>query len=328
MAGRTFLEYQLALLRRHGVREAVLSICHLPERIRRHFGDGRRFGLKLRYVAERTPLGTAGAIKNAERLMSGREPVVVLNGDILTQVDLARMAALHQRRRAVVTIALHRVADPSAYGLVRQDSARRVLEFIEKPGAADCVDPWINAGVYLFAPEAFEHIPPNVACSVERQVFPGLLAAGERVWGFRTDAYWMDIGTTARYLQANLDILEGRMDRLPGGRAWKRRPGIQAGRGCRVHPTARLDAPLILGDRCVIGAGARVGEAVVLGDGVCIGAGAVIERSVLWDGVAVGDQAHVSGAVLADRCRIGRCVQLRPGAVLGEGAVLPDFSRM
>lgn len=328
MAGRPFLEYQLDLLRRHGVRDVVLSICHLPEKIRRFYGDGKRYGVRLHYARETTPLGTAGAIKNCEPFVAGGEPVAVLNGDILTNVDLGKMLALHQARRAVVTLALARVADPSAYGLVKQDAQKRVLSFVEKPSTDETRSPWINAGIYIFSPEVFRRIPAGKPYSAERELFPGLLGAGERVWGFQLRDYWMDIGTLGRYLQANLDILEGRMVMLPLGKPWKRRAGIRVGRACRIAPDASLTAPFTMDDGCEIGPGAKLGAAVLLGKRIRIGAQAVLEHCVVWDDVVVGEHSRLNGCVLGDGCRIGRHVHIRPGAVLGPGAVVPDFSRI
>jgi NDP-sugar pyrophosphorylase family protein len=329
MAGRPFMEYQLHLLRQHGVREVVLSICHLPGLIRKAFGTGARYGMKIHYAAEKTPLGTAGAIKNAEKYVdTGKEPVVVVNGDILTDLNLTRMLALHRQRRAKATIALTLVSDPSAYGLVKQDSQHRILNFVEKPGSDEGQSPWVNAGVYLFDPAVFAHIPAGKPYSAERGLFPKLLANGERVWGFASRDYWMDIGTVDRYWQAHMDILEGRMFMLPNGRLWKNHRRIHVGRTCALHASAQVCPGVMIGDNCRIDREARLGELLVLGNRVSVGAQAVLERSVIWDDVAIGEGAKLNGCVVASGARIGRFASIGPGTVLGEKSVVPEYSRI
>lgn len=328
MAGRPFLEYQLDFLRRHGIREVVLSICHLPHLIRRAFGEGRRYGLRLHYAAEHEPLGTAGAIKNAQRFIGSHEPTVVLNGDVLNNFDLQRMAAVHRRNRAVATLALTRVSDPSAYGVVLQDQHHRVLNFLEKPGPEEHASPWVNAGVYIFEPEVFDHIPAGQAYSAERGLFPGLLKAGLRLWAFPSRGYWMDIGTLARYHQAQQDILEGRMFMLPVGKPYRSTANIRIGARCRIHPEAEVVGPAVLGRSCRLGSGARVGEGTVLGNNVELRSQAWVEHSVIWDHVVIGEGARLSGCLVADGCRIGRHAHVRTGSALGQGSVIPDYSRV
>lgn len=329
MAGRPFMEYQLHLLKTHGVREVVLSICHMPGLIRRAFGTGSRYGMKFHYAAETMPLGTAGAIKNAEKFADvSREPVVVLNGDVLTDINLTQMLAQHRRRRARVSIALTLVSDPSAYGLVKQDAQHRILSFVEKPSSDEGQSPWVNAGVYLFDPGAFAYIPAGKPYSAERGLFPDLLAKGERVWGFTSRDYWMDIGTIDRYWQAHMDILEERMFLMPTGKVWKRNRRIRLGQTCTLHTSAHLSPGTVIGDRCRIEREARLGELLVLGNRVRVGAQAVLERSVIWDDVTIGEGARLNGCVVASGSTIGRFANIRPGTVLGEKSVVPDYSRI
>lgn len=328
MANRPFLEYQFALLKRHGVRKIALSVCHKPGEVRRVFGDGRRFGLTLRYAVERTPLGTAGAIKNAEPLVAGREPVAVLNGDELSDWDFTRMAASHRRQQALITLGLTWVADPSAYGLVQFNRQGRITRFVEKPSLDEGGSHWVNSGLYIFSPEAFAFIRRAKPSSAERELFPLLLAAGERLWAFPSRNYWKDIGTAAKYLQAHNDLLEGRLPLLPAGRPWRRAPKVLAGPACRIHRGAVLQGPCLLGAGCRVDLEAKVGELAVLGAQVRVGRAAQVERSVIWDRTVIGEGARLSGCVLGAGCRIGRFAVLEPGTVLGDGAVVPDYSRV
>jgi NDP-sugar pyrophosphorylase family protein len=328
MANRPFLEYQFALLKRHGVRDIALSICHKPDLVRKVFGDGRRFGVTLRYAVERTPLGTAGAIKNAEPLVAGREPVAVLNGDELSNWDFTRMAACHRRQQALITIGLTWVADPSAYGLVQFNRQGRVTRFVEKPGLEESGSHWVNSGLYIFSPEAFAFIRRGKPSSAERELFPSLLAGGQRLWAYPSRNYWKDIGTAAKYLQAHCDLLEQRLPLLPAGRPWRRAPQVFSGPACRIHASASIQGPSLLGAGCRVDPEARVGELAVLGAQVRVGRAAQVERSVIWDRAVIGEGARLSGCVLGAGCRIGRFAVLQPGTVLGDNAVVPDYSRL
>ncbi|MCK5219357.1 NDP-sugar synthase, partial [bacterium] len=275
MLGHAFLEYQFAFLRKHGIRDIVLSICHQPKLLRAAFGTGRRFGIKLHYALESQPLGTAGAIRNAGKFIDRRETVVVLNGDILTDINLTRMATVHRGQRSVLTIGLTWVEDPSAYGLVQTSRAGRVSCFLEKPSPGEGQTHWINSGVYIFDSAVFDRIPEGKNYSSERQLFPELLSAGQRVWSFPGRDYWMDIGTPAKYLQAHLDILEDRMFMLPIGSTGKKNSRLYMGKRCRFHPTVEVSAPGVFGDDCVAAAEARIGEFAILGQRVKIGPHAV-----------------------------------------------------
>jgi len=328
MAGRPFLEYQFALLKRHGVRDVTLSICHMPELIRKTFGDGRRFGLKLHYAIETKPLGTGGAIKNAQATAGGREAVVVMNGDILTDINLKAMAELHRKQKALVTIGLTWVEDPSAYGLVHTAGNGRVNRFVEKPDAEMGDNHWINTGIYLFSPEVFDYIPESVNYSAERGLFPNLLAAGKRVWAYPSRCYWMDIGTPAKYLRGNLDLFEGRMPMLTVGSSLRRNARLRVGKQCKLHPEAKLVPPAVLGDRCQVGPEAAIGKFALLGNRVEVGARVCLENCVIGDQVVIGEGARLTGCVVGAGCRIGRFATVGRGVVLGDGAQVPDYSRL
>lgn len=308
-----FLGYQLDLLRRHGITEAILSLGYRPDKIEAVLGDGSRFGTRLHYVVEQSPLGTAGAFKNAEPLLDG--PAVVFNGDILCDFDLTEILRSHRRRSAVATLALTRVDNPSAYGLVETGEDGRIARFLEKPGLDQVTCDTINAGLYVLEPEVLKTIPAGVNTSFERAVFPGLLASGRPVHAYILPGYWIDIGTPQKYLQAHRDILQGRfVPPIAGFRFGRADPPHQEGCASLVRNS-------------VVAASARVGNGSrILGSAIdrdCqVGEKAVIDGSVLWKEVQVGEGAQLRGCVLGDGCRIG------PHAVVGEGVVLGDHSRL
>lgn len=313
IANIPFLGYQLDLLRRHGISEAILSLGYRPDKIEAELGNGSRFGIRLRYVVEQSPLGTGGAFKNAEPFLDG--PAIVFNGDILCDFDLTEILRSHRRRSATATLTLTRVDNPSAYGLVETGQDGRVARFLEKPGRDQVTCDTINAGLYVLEPAVLKTIPAGVNTSFEREVFPGLLAGGLPVFAHISPGYWIDIGTPQKYLQAHRDILEGRF--APPVARFRFNPaGIADQENC--------DSPVrnsVVADSAQVGKGARIlGSAI---DGDCrVGERAVVEGSVLWKGVQVGEGARLKGCILGNGCRIG------PHAVVGEGVVLGDDARL
>ncbi|MEG0146494.1 MAG: nucleotidyltransferase family protein, partial [Clostridia bacterium] len=213
------MAYALELLKRHGVTEAAVTLMYLPGRVTDYFGDGSDYGLRLTYYTEETPLGTAGSVKQAEKMLD--ETFVVLSGDGLTDCDLKSALAFHKEKKALATMVLKKVATPLEYGVVLTDSAGRVERFVEKPGWGEVCSDAVNTGIYLFEPEVLQYIPDNKPCDFGRELFPKLVEAGLPVYGYLMDGYWCDIGDTSAYLRANADMLDGKMalarDLRPGG---------------------------------------------------------------------------------------------------------------
>jgi len=290
---RPFLEHTIAYLKRYQVRDIVLAVSYLPEVIQRYFADGPDFGVGLTYAVEPSPLGTAGAVKNAERHLDGT--FVVLNGDIFTELDIAEMLAFHRQREAAVTIALTRVENPCAFGVVETDSRSRVRRFVEKPSPDQVTTNWINAGVYIIEPEVLGYIPAHGFYMFEKGLFPRLLELGQPVYGYPLrSGYWLDMGTPEKYLQLNCDLLAARAISALTGRFEN---GLHLGQEVAIHPSAEITGPVLIGDRCSIGRGACVIGPVVIGPGSSIGEDATVERAVLWAGARVAAGATISGCV-------------------------------
>jgi NDP-sugar pyrophosphorylase family protein len=320
-----FLSYQLAMLGAHGVRDVILSISHRSEAIRAIMAQEDLGPVRLRDVVERDPLGTAGGVRNAADLVDGR--VVVLNGDVLTDLDLTAMLRAHEARGAKATIYLTPVENPTAYGLVELEPDGRVHRFLEKPGWEEVTTNTINAGVYVLERELLEWIPKGEAFSMEREFYPLLLERGVPFYGFVSPGYWLDIGTPAKYFQAQQDLLAGRFRSHVAPR------GREGAEGW-IHPsasiaaTARIRGPVAIGPECQIEAGAAVGPSVVLGAGCRVGAGAQLDTAVLWEEVEVGTAARLTGCLVGRGVSIGAHTRVTPGAVLGDGTRLGDYSRL
>lgn len=309
---RPFLEYQFRILKKHGIREVILCTSYRAELFRRALGRGGSAGLKITYVHEQRPLGTGGALKNAEPLLKG--PALVLNGDILNALDVGAFRRHHAARRAEVSIALTRVKDPTLYGLVITDEKGMVRRFLEKPSWDEVETNTVNAGAYIFEPSVLAHIPAGKAYSLERGLFPERLAEGGRLAGWVTTGYWIDIGSVGKYLQVHLDILEGRTP-FTAGREARLLRGVDgavvaAGPGAKVAPFARFSGAVSLGARVSIGKGASLNDCVVL-DGARVGDGARLDRCVVGPDSRVGTHASLGAqTALAAGSRIGDYSQL------------------
>jgi NDP-sugar pyrophosphorylase family protein len=321
LLNRPFLAYQLSLLRRHGVTDVILSCSYRVEDVQAALGDGGAFGVRLRYVVEAVPLGTGGGVRNAVDLASGE--VFVLNGDVLTDVDLTDMRRFHQAQGSRTTIYLAPVADPRAYGLVETDAAGHIERFREKPGADEAITTnLINAGVYLLDAALLQRMPPDRPVSIEREFFPALIADGVPCFGWAPETYWRDIGNPAAYLAAQIDLLGERV-KTPLTPPGVRLDGSWIGTGTSLPPGVHVTGPSLIGNDVTLGDSARIGPFAVIGDGCSIGAGARVERSVLWERVDVGPRAVIQDSVIGSEARIAAEAVVGPGAVLESGTAFP-----
>ena len=324
IAGQPFLERQLTWLARHGVTEAVLSLGYLPDAFREHFGDDEFQGIRLRYVVEDEPLGTAGGIRFAAEQAGIDERFVVCNGDVLTTLDLGALVRFHAEHDAIATIHLTRVDDPSAFGVVPTRDDGAVIAFVEKPPRDAAPTDWINAGTYVLEPSVLERIPRDLTVSIERETFPKLLDEKLRLYALGTDDYWLDIGTPDKYLQAHRDAITGRVGLPPVAGAEEITPGVWAQPGADVAPDATVRAPALLGARSVVESGARVERATLGGDSV-VGHDAVVRDAVLLDRAHIEPRARIDssivgiGAIVGPGAEIADCSIVGPGARVGAG---------
>ena len=296
LAGRPFLSFMLDWVHSYGAEEVILSCGFMSDAVKSVLGDIYE-GMRLRHVTEEEPLGTAGPVRLAYDEGLLEERVLVLNGDVLTDIDLTAELEQHERTGARATLALYPVDDTSSYGVVPTDDEGKVTEFIEK-GGGEAPTNRINAGAYVLERDAVESIPAGRAVSFEREVFPALI--GDGLYGYDAAGYWIDIGTPERYLDATWDLLAG-----------------------RVHSTLppRDETGSLIYENCLL-AGAHVGPQTVLGRHCSVGTDARVERSVLHERVHVGADATVIESVLAEGARVGERARVGPDAMVGANAVI------
>lgn len=308
------LEHTFRYLMKHGVKEVILAMGYLPDAIQDYFGDGSKLGLKLIYSCEQSPMGTAGAVKSVERYLYGT--FCVLNGDTVTSIDLTAMLRFHRARKAIATIALTPVSNPVDYGLVEADRQGRLQSFVEKPAPSRITTNRINAGIYIIEPDVLDHVPAGQFYMFERGLFPFLLQTGQEVYAYSDNGYWIDIGNQERYRQVQYDLLQGKGFFMLSD--YVKTNGVWMGKKTLLHPDARIEGPAIIGHGCILGPGVRIIGPAVLGDGCHIGSGAVIEKSILWCDVQVGERVAIRNSVVGTSC------QLREGSLIEHDSVLSD----
>jgi mannose-1-phosphate guanylyltransferase len=326
LVDRPFIGFMLDWLRGHGVTDVVMSCGHMADGVRHVLGDGSRFGVRLQFVEEPRPLGTGGALKFAEDVLEDR--FLMLNGDVLTDIDLGAQLRQHEETGAKATLALYPVEDPSAYGLVRLTADNQVTEFVEKPSADQIDTNNISAGAYVLERSVLDMLAAGEPASIERDVFPRLVGNG--LYGFVGGGYWMDIGTPERYLQGTFDILEGSVGTEVAQRMGEHFLCVEDG----VSNAGRLVPPALVEAGCTIGEGARIGGRVVLERGVTVGAGSTVESAVVLEGATIGERCVLSGCIvgagvtIGDDCHVDGLSVLGEGVRLGAGNMVSNHARI
>ncbi|MFY9570082.1 MAG: NDP-sugar synthase [Blastocatellia bacterium] len=316
IANRPFLLYQLELLKRADVRDVILSLSYQPQKIEDKLGDGTDYNVRVSYAVEASPLGTAGAYRNAAALIS--ETTVVFNGDVLTDIDMNDVIRFHRERQAAATIVLAPVPNPTAYGLVETEKDGRVRRFLEKPKLEEVTCDTINAGIYILEPRVLDYVPDGEPFMFEYGVFPQLLERNEPFYAYVWRGYWRDIGTPSSYLEANLDVISGRVNLLDP---------LPVERGEKFDATAEIQPPSVVDPSCTLKAGAQIINSVVSRN-CYIDERARIVDSVLRAGTRIGSGSTVQGAVIGKGCHVGHAVEVEHGAVLGDKSVITDYSHV
>ncbi len=316
-----FLEYVIHYLSEHQVRDIILAQRNLSQPIKSYFGNGSQFGVRLSYTVEDAPLGTAGAVKNAEKYLD--DTFLVLNGDIFTDLDIAAMIGFHQERKAKVTIALTPVDNPTSYGLIETSAQSRVTRFLEKPEWSEVTTNMINAGTYVIEPDILNHIPAQVNFSFERELFPLLLARGEAVYAYPSVAYWIDIGTPEKYLRLHRDLLSGESNQYVPALPRE----IVIGGQSSIHPTAQIKGLVMIGGNCTIGRNVRLTGPVVIGSGCQILSEAVVEESIIWRNAQLGKRVSLRNSIVADNCRLNDD-SIIEDSILGDNVTVVSGCRL
>ena len=283
IAGIPVTEHQILAAKKAGITTVVLATSYLSEIFTPYFGDGSQWGMKLLYAVEKEPLGTGGAIRNAAELLEGDENVVIFNGDVLSHHDIAAQVKFHEDKNADVTLHLISVEDARAFGCVPTDADGRVTAFLEKMD--NPVTNSINAGCYVFNRSVINQIPLGKIVSVERETFPALVTSGRPVFGYKEQAYWLDVGTPAALFKGSRDAVGA---------------DFKVGQGTTISDGCKISGGSSIGSRCQIGEGVTIFDSIICDD-VRIESGASISRSFIAPGATVNAGADISSHYLSKK---------------------------
>jgi mannose-1-phosphate guanylyltransferase/phosphomannomutase len=307
---RPVVEYAVRLLAKHDIRDIIIATSHATSEIVDYFGDGSRWQVSIRYSVESEPMGTAGAVKLAREMITGT--FLVICGDIITDFDLRSAIRAHKSASGIATIVVHKVDDPTQFGMVERDASGRVSRFIEKPRTSEAYTDTVSAGIYVLEPESLSSIAYNQVQDFAINLFPRLLRNMEPVYAFEPEGYWCDVGDMLQYRNAHFDALQGRVHLdLPAIHAGE---GIWVGDAVNVHPSVGLSSPVFIGSGASVGRNAVLGAQTVIGANARIGEGAYVARSVIGIGSSIGSQMRVTDTIISSGYAVVETDQVQPAA--------------
>lgn len=321
VGGKPIMQHILELLKRHGFKEAVATVHYLADEIEGYFGNGEEFGIALKYSVEDVPLGTAGSVRKAAETFNLNETLIILSGDALTDIELSKAIAFHRDRGALVTIVLSRVSNPLEYGVVIVDEKGAIKRFLEKPSWDEAFSDTVNTGIYIIEPDVLSYIGNQQFVDFSQNVFPKLLQENKPLYGFISDGYWCDIGNHISYMEANFDVLYGKVKVELEGKEVA--PGIVVGKNVDLAD-AEITPPVYIGANTRIEGKARITGPAIIGADNVIQDGVKIERSIIWEKVFVGRGSDLFGCILADKAIIGERVKVEEGAIVGDRCTLEN----
>ena len=306
------IEHTVENLKRHGILQVAMNLNYHPETIRSYFGDGTNFGVKISYSLEKELLGTAGGVKRMERFFDST--FVVMSGDGLTDIDVTKAVKFHKQHKALATMVLKPVDAKFDYGVTIADKSGRITRFIEKPKWSDVFANTVNTGIYVFEPEIFSYMPADTFFDFGNDVWPLLLKKKKRIFAYTMDEYWTDVGNLAEYRKGVADALDRKLKiRIPGEQV---SPGVWVGTDTKIHKGAILNGPCVVGSGCVIGKNAIIDSYTTIGNGSVIGERARLQNSILWDGVRVEKNVHLSNCIIGHKAKVSEDISVFEGAVI------------
>ncbi len=318
IVNRPVIEHIVAKLKKHGVTEIMVNLYYLGDVIKAHLGNGSKYGVKIAYAQEDRLWGDAGSVKRAEDFFRDGTFLVV-GGDDISDIDLSRLVKFHRDKKALSTIALSLVDDPSEYGIVLMNERSRITRFLEKPKGEVIFSNTANTGIYVFEPEVFDAIPRGVSYGFGNNVFPQLLEQKKPLFGYLTSAYWRDVGNLQVYRRTHYDALEGRVVLdfpVPQARKY-----VWIGENTQIDPTAKIGYPVAIGSNVTIAAHAQVLENTVIGDNCTVESNAVLKETILWQGATVLQGTHL------ERCVVGNGCQVHSDAAIFDGVIVDPNRR-
>lgn len=317
IVNRPVMEHIVELLAKHGFKEIMVNLHYLADQIQGHFGDGSKWGVQIHYSVEDKLWGDAGSVKRCEDFFD--DTFLVVGGDDLADIDLSRMMRLHEEKKAIATIALSLVDDPSEYGIALLNERGRITRFLEKPRGEVIFSNTANTGVYIFEPQVLDMVPRGIPYGFGNNVFPMMLEHRSRFYGYLTSSYWRDVGNLKQYQQTHFDVLDGRASiSIPHKEV---RKYVWIGEGAEIDPSAEIGYPVVIGRNCRIEKNARLLEYSVLADDCVLEEGTTVKQSILWPG------ATVMRDTMIERCVVGTGCRVKSNAAVFDGVIVDPSRR-
>ena len=293
IVNKTILEHIINLLKTHSIKDYVVLLYFMPDIIKNYLGDGRKFGVKIKYIIPGEDFGTAGAVKLSEKYI--KDKFIVISGDVLTDFNLTGIANFHRSKNTIATLSLYSSNNPIQYGIVLTNKQDRIVRFLEKPSSSEVFSDTINTGIYVFNKEIFDHIPPGESYHVSKDLFPSWLKSNIPIFGFKTKGYWRDVGNLDEYIEANMDALRGKLNYIKA----------TDNKGNCISKSAKTEKGAVI-------------ENSILGDKVYIGKDSVIKNSVLWNNVRVDMKSKLLFDVVGSNCSIGQGSRINDYVFIGN----------
>lgn len=310
IGGKPLLDWTLERLAKGGVNEVIFAVNYMVEAFVERYGKTIH-GMKLHYSQEVRPLGTGGCVKNAEKIIGHNYPFLLLNGDILSNVNYRKLLREHNKNGGTVTMTLHKVEDPTRYGIAEMTEKNSIKRFAEKPERGKALSNLANAGIYVLNPEIFDYIPNNKQVSIEREVFP-TLARDEKLYGYNFDGLWIDIGEPSDYLKANRLLLENEIKKG------------KIARKVAVEKEVEINHPVTIGEHTTIRTKSKIGPYVTIGENVAIGRSVCIENSIVFPRTIISDFSSLKGAIIGQEAIVGKRVKIEDGCIVGDHVMIHD----
>lgn len=316
IVNKPVMEYSLDLLKRHGITDIIANLHYLPDVIKGHFRDGHDFGIQMKYSYEEKLLGTAGGVKNNQWFLK-KDTFVILSGDGLTDIDLSEMYKFHKENKAIATIALKPVEEVSKFGVVVLGEDNKITAFQEKPREEDALSNLVNTGIYMFEPKVFNYIPENKFYDFGKELFPLLVEKGMPFYGWKTGAYWSDIGSFDTYKEAQFDMLVGKVN-FPLERLHWQNQNIKREQNTMLSTAAKVNGQLYMGEGSEIESHTEITGSVVIGKNSIVGKRCILHNCIILDNVEIGDDVFITNSIIGNECRFNRKVIVNSNCVIAD----------
>jgi mannose-1-phosphate guanylyltransferase/phosphomannomutase len=320
IVNKPVMEHIIELLKKYNITDIAVTLQYLPDLIKEYFGDGTDFGVNLKYYVEETPMGTAGSVKNAEEFLD--DTFIVISGDALTDIDLSKAIDYHMKKQSMATLVLKKVDIPLEYGVVVTNEDGKIIRFLEKPSWGEVFSDTVNTGIYILSPDTLKLFNKNEVFDFSKDLFPILLKDDKPMYGFTTDEYWCDIGDLRAYWQANIDVLDGKVNVDIPGQMIKDK--VWVSEGAIIEDGAAIQAPCVIGANAKIKSNAILDGYCIIGDNTLIAERSSIKKSVIWKGCIIDKNTEIRGTVICNKVNLKEHASAFENSVIGCDTVIKE----